>query len=58
MDYIARHYHMDLALTRPPRLSDQPPWLKPHAPPVIAWHLLAGAGQARDGWQACERGTC
>ncbi|RZB31864.1 MAG: hypothetical protein SRB1_01483 [Desulfobacteraceae bacterium Eth-SRB1] len=21
MDYIARHYHMDLALARPPRLS-------------------------------------
>jgi len=23
MDYIARHYHMDLALARPPRLSGQ-----------------------------------
>jgi len=24
MDYIARHYHMDLALARPPRLKAKP----------------------------------
>ena len=52
MDYIARHYHMDLAMARPPRLSARPPWLKPHDPPVIGSHWLAGAGQARDGGQA------
>jgi len=46
MDYIARHYHMDLAMARPPRLSARPPWLKPHDPPVIASHWLAGLGPA------------
>jgi len=52
MDYIARHYHMNLSMARPPRLSTRPPWLKPHDPSVIASHWLAGAGQARDGGQA------
>jgi len=34
MDYIARHYHMDLALARPPR-----PKAKPTRLPCVAKHL-------------------
>ena len=38
MDYIAEHYHMDLALARPPRLSSRPA--------CHARHERAGGGQA------------
>ncbi|MEA3416659.1 MAG: hypothetical protein U9R02_10995 [Thermodesulfobacteriota bacterium] len=51
MDYIARHYHMDLALARPPRLSGQS--ISSEALRsgcyVTALHFRGDAVRARDG---------
>ena len=51
MDYIARHYNIDLGLPARLACAVSLSHLRPHDPSVTAWHFWGDAVRARDVWQ-------